>query len=285
MNDLDITLCSARLICNSFVKISSTSNGGSLSFINSNFVIDVLRCIFIGCFTSAQGGAIFTQIISQNFKNNQFNSCFSGVNQYDKYGNVLFSENAKTYFNDSTICKCAPDNTNRADSCICLHNNYFVSLLNNGSYNYGYGGGSLISFDVSYNGTFVKLNQVYKCADDNFIEISSSTFNISFNNFIDGTRLQYLFWVSGGTASFENCIFINTSNKVVYGEGFYNFHHCYANEKTLNIQISSNIDVITITILINPCYLLQEGKITCKHCTLGNNTIQIFFFILFIDIH
>ncbi|EAX99875.1 hypothetical protein TVAG_425120 [Trichomonas vaginalis G3] len=257
-------------------------NGGAISLISYNIESEIQYSLFSECSSSLEGGAVYIKKLNTNFTNNIFRSCFSSLKSNDRYGNAIYNEESLSDLNESSFLSCGPDKNRRSDSCVFMKGNKFISMLNNGTNNYGSGGSGLVSFRSALTGTFVKFNQVYKCFDHYFIEIILCSYNATYSNYIDASEQQYIFYVGIGTANFENCIFLNLSGKTIENsQGSYKFTDCFSNDKTSFMSQSSFPTTHKIDIVIKDC----NSKKSCSLIHRDLNFIHFSNLILYLSIH
>lgn len=171
---------------------------------------------------------------------------------------------------------CGPDSQRKSDGCIYMYRNKFISYENNGTNNHGVGGGGLFSFWYTFDGTFAKFSQVYKCFDDRFIEIIGSTFTTSFCNFIGASNQSAILWISEKVPIFEDCIFINISGKGLSGDISPILTRCISNDNYPGMTFSS----------FPSTYQIILGNSNCKlyKCSRNNDSIYSYPHYIFIYI-
>lgn len=143
--------------------------------------------------------------------------------------------------NESSFYSCAKDYTMCSDSCVCLAGEKYISILCNGTNNYGILGSSLVSIYDSKPGTFVKFNKVYKCFDMYFIEFVRSSYIASFCDFVDISGQERCFCVLDAIATFEKCIFIDALGKEIsrFGTTVINYINCSSNVNFQSMNLTS----------------------------------------------
>ncbi|EAY04496.1 hypothetical protein TVAG_453130 [Trichomonas vaginalis G3] len=116
-----------------------------------------------------------------------------------------------------------------------------VSLLCNGTNNYGKSGSGLITIFDSKPDTFMKFIKVYKCFDFFFIEFVRTNYTASFCDFVEASGHSHSYCVDSCIATFENCLFIDSLNKEAYLVGPYQvkFINCSSNENRPDMTFTS----------------------------------------------
>ena len=199
-----------------FVGITSSSNGGAISMINSESLIVLERSNFERCYSNSQGGAIFlnvnTLFLNKVCANSNYclDPSFPGGGQFC----VFQAINKNSIFNESSITKCSPFNLGSSSS---FH--YYNIFLNISYIN------STNNYVKQYvNQFFIDNSQLYSIfcnllssysSDSISYHVYYSSFLQEKTNFINNSQLTGNYGsIHTNNGHFESieCIFLDFNN-------------------------------------------------------------------------
>ena len=200
---MNITNENVNVICCFFTNNSCAQHGGCLY--TQNCPTNVLKSIFIGCYSTAQ---------NQNFRGNAMNMNGNSYNHY--------IENCVTY-------KCGPEPELSSDTAI-FSTGITKLLLYNASNNYGVEGASGINLNIDdRNGPphptakFVTISTGY---DKRFYEQTRSDITLEHFNFINSTQNNdWIININTCNLKAVSCIFYQM-NIAIKGLGNFNNMYC-----------------------------------------------------------